>query len=92
MDNNAIVFSDRVLSMSDTEGQYDMARGLEVQVEKCQHCEYAEEPTFKEERRIAYRQVGEPKDYAYSRSISCAQEVLVCLNCGEVHRVLNEAF
>lgn len=67
-----------------------MARGLEVHVERCQHCEFDEEPTFVEQRRLSYRQVGEEGDYAYSRSISLVQEVLVCLNCGEVHKVVNE--
>lgn len=71
-----------------------MPRGYEVSVEKCSNpdCGFAEEPTFREEVRIAYRQVGEPGDYSYSRSISCKQEVLVCLACGEVHKIVNQAF
>jgi hypothetical protein len=68
-----------------------MARGMEVQVEACRHCEFREEPTFREERRVAYRQVGVQGDYSYSRSVSCVQEVLVCLGCGEVHKVVSEA-
>lgn len=68
-----------------------MARGIVEEVEKCQHCEYDELPTFREERRVAFRQVGKPGDFGYSRSIYCAQEVLVCLGCGEVHKIINEA-
>ena len=93
LDPGKIRFSDRVRSIVDWEGQYDnMARGYEVSVESCPHCQFDGEPTFREEVRIAYRQVGQPGDYSYSRSVSCRQEVLVCLSCGEVAKVVNEAF
>jgi len=95
VDPNKVRFADRQRGIIDWEGQYDcMSRGYEVSVEKCSNpeCGYDGEPTFREELRIAYRQVGEPGDYAYSRSISCRQEVLVCLHCNEVHKIVNEAF
>ena len=87
-----ILLSDRIKSVLDMEGQYDMARGLIVSVEPCVNpeCGYDEEPNFIEQRRVSFRQVGEPGDYSYSRSISVVQEVLVCLACGEVHKVLRE--
>lgn len=83
---------DRQLSIRDEEGQLDMARGYESFIEKCQHCGYDEQPNFKEETRMAYREVGEEGSFGYSRSICCKQEVLVCLSCGEVHRVVSEIY
>ncbi len=78
------------IDIQDRIGEDGMPRGLETHIEACKHCEYSDEPTFAEQRRVSYRQVGEEGDYAYSRSISIVQEVLVCLSCGEVHKVLNE--
>ena len=85
---NKIIFSTPG-RMVDWEGQVDM-RGYELQIEKCPHCEFAEEPNFREEMRVSYRQVGQPGDYGWSTSVSYRQQVLVCLNCGEIARIINE--
>jgi hypothetical protein len=67
-----------------------MRRPFEVYTEACRHCGFCDVPTFREERRVAYRQVGEEGDHNYSRHLHLQQEVLVCLGCGDIHKVIGE--
>ena len=67
-----------------------MARlaGISSQITPCKHCGHqgdVKAPNFKVERRMNYREQGEPGSEFYSRSPLTMVECIVCLKCGEVH-------
>lgn len=82
---------------------------MDEHVEACIHCSNSEEPTFREEIRVSYMEIGEkptipqgpfylapgqapPSQKAYyARRRSIYQRVLVCLNCGGIHEIIEMA-
>lgn len=56
----------------------------ESAITACASCGFNGVPTFRQERRIAYRETGERGTDNYSRELSQIVEVMVCLQCGHV--------
>jgi hypothetical protein len=59
----------------------------ESSITPCDECGYKDVPTFRQERRIAYRETGERGTEMYSRQIAQVQDALVCISCGHVQDV-----
>ena len=56
----------------------------ESHVTPCENCEFKDAPTFRQERRVSYREIGERGSASYSRELGTIVDVLVCLSCGHV--------
>jgi hypothetical protein len=56
----------------------------ESSITPCEECGFNDVPTFRQERRIAYREAGERGTDSYSRQLHMIVDALVCLSCGHV--------
>lgn len=62
-----------------------MRYAWETHVTACKHCGFNQVPTFRHERQVSFREVGEPGTEMYSREMAQILDVMVCLSCGQTH-------